>query len=99
MHFWNIFQISCINFSSIFQGQRIVGALKTIRNRSPVTGGQFAAWGGMFSLIDCGLIYVRKKEDPFNSIASGAITGGLLMIRNGPAAMAGSALLGWWMSF
>ena len=39
-------------------------------------------WGGLFSSIDCGLVAIRKKEDPWNSIASGALTGGILAIRS-----------------
>ena len=38
-------------------------------------------WGGMFSVCDCTLVAIRGKEDPFNSIASGFLTGGLLQIR------------------
>lgn len=51
-------------------------------------------WGGMFSTIDCALIHIRKKEDPWNSIISGAATGGILAARNGLPAMAGSAFIG-----
>lgn len=29
--------------------------------RGPLTGVQFAAWGGMFSTIDCGLVAIRRK--------------------------------------
>lgn len=45
-------------------------------------GGQFAVWGGLFSTIDCSLVYMRKKEDPWNSIISGAATGGILAARS-----------------
>lgn len=45
-------------------------------------------------MIDCTLIHFRKKEDPWNSIISGAATGGILAARNGLPAMAGSALVG-----
>lgn len=48
----------------------------------------------MFSTIDCALIHIRKKEDPWNSIISGAATGGILAARNGVSAMAGSAFIG-----
>ena len=41
-------------------------------------------WGGMYSSFDCALIAVRGKEDPWNSIGSGAITGGILAARGGP---------------
>jgi hypothetical protein len=44
--------------------------------------GNFAVWGGLFSAIDCSLVYMRKKEDPWNSIASGALTGAILSVRS-----------------
>lgn len=48
----------------------------------------------MYSSFDCSLIWLRDKEDPWNSIGSGFLTGGLLMARNGPRAALGSAVLG-----
>ena len=44
--------------------------------------GNFAVWGGLFSAIDCSLVYIRKKEDPWNSITSGALTGAVLSVRS-----------------
>jgi len=41
----------------------------------------FSAWGGIFSLADCSFVYLRKKEDPWNSIMSGALTGAVLQAR------------------
>lgn len=70
------------------------GMTTTIKQKSPILAGNFAVWGAMFSTIDCSLVYVRKKEDPWNSIISGAATGGILAARNGVPAMAGSALIG-----
>ncbi|KAH8293161.1 hypothetical protein KR044_007481 [Drosophila immigrans] len=75
-------------------GRRLVGSLAAVKSRSPVIAGNFAAWGGMFSTIDCTLVHFRKKEDPWNSIISGAATGGILAARNGLASMAGSAIIG-----
>jgi mitochondrial import inner membrane translocase subunit TIM17 len=45
------------------------------------TGGGFAMWGGMFSVVDCTMAHLRGKEDSLNSITSGALTGALLSIR------------------
>ncbi|XP_072423620.1 mitochondrial import inner membrane translocase subunit Tim17-B-like [Chiloscyllium punctatum] len=56
--------------------------------------GSFAVWGGLFSTIDCGLVKLRAKEDPWNSITSGALTGAVLASRSGPLAMVGSAMMG-----
>lgn len=60
-----------------------LGSLAAIKERSPIVAGNFAVWGGMFSTIDCSLVYMRQKEDPWNSIMSGALTGGILAARNG----------------
>jgi hypothetical protein len=43
--------------------------------------GNFAVWGGLFSTFDCCLMGLRGKEDPWNSIGSGAITGAVLAAR------------------
>jgi import inner membrane translocase subunit TIM17 len=71
-----------------------LGSVTSIKARSPIIAGNFAVWGGMFSTIDCTLVHFRKKEDPWNSIISGAATGGILAARNGVGAMAGSAIIG-----
>lgn len=71
-----------------------IDSLSAIKTRSPIIAGNFAVWGGMFSTIDCTLVHFRKKEDPWNSIISGAATGGILAARNGVPAMAGSAIIG-----
>jgi hypothetical protein len=59
-----------------------------------VLGGQFAVWGGLFACCDCSLTAIRQKEDPWNSIISGATTGGILAARAGPRAMASAAVVG-----
>ncbi|XP_033164018.1 mitochondrial import inner membrane translocase subunit Tim17-A [Drosophila mauritiana] len=75
-------------------GRRVAGSVAAIKTKSPVIGGSFAAWGAVFSIVDCSLVHLRQKEDPWNSIVSGAVTGGILASRNGAAAMAGSAIIG-----
>ncbi|XP_024860260.1 mitochondrial import inner membrane translocase subunit Tim17-B isoform X1 [Kryptolebias marmoratus] len=85
-----------INRSAIFQGvgHRLKGSAKAVRVRAPQIGGSFAVWGGLFSTIDCGLVRLRGKEDPWNSITSGALTGAILAARSGPLTMMGSAMMG-----
>ncbi len=56
-------------------GSRLHGALSCIQARGPVLGGNFAAWGGLFATCDCSLAALRHKEDPWNSIFSGAVAG------------------------
>lgn len=51
-------------------------------------------WGGLFSSFDCTLVWLRKKEDPWNSIISGAATGGVLAARGGWRAASRSAAVG-----
>ncbi|XP_069603949.1 mitochondrial import inner membrane translocase subunit Tim17-B isoform X1 [Ranitomeya imitator] len=73
---------------------RLRGSMNAVKIRAPQIGGSFAVWGGLFSTIDCGLVKLRGKEDPWNSITSGALTGAVLASRSGPLAMVGSALMG-----
>lgn len=74
--------------------KRLLGSVMAIKQRSPIIAGNFAVWGGMFSTIDCTLVHIRKKEDPWNSIMSGTLTGGILAARSGATAMITSAIFG-----
>ena len=75
-------------------GSRLSGSSSFVAARAPVLGGQFAVWGGLFACCDCTLTSIRQKEDPWNSIVSGAATGGMLAARAGPKAMASAAVVG-----
>ena len=48
--------------------------------------------GGLFSSFDCAVKGYRQKEDPYNAIISGFLTGGTLAVRSGPKGMLGSAI-------
>ncbi|PIO38095.1 hypothetical protein AB205_0123880 [Aquarana catesbeiana] len=61
---------------------RFRGSVSAVKIRAPQIGGSFAVWGGLFSTIDCSLVRVRGKEDPWNSITSGALTGAILASRS-----------------
>ncbi|KIM83225.1 hypothetical protein PILCRDRAFT_819462 [Piloderma croceum F 1598] len=74
------------------RGERFVGAISTIKARAPVTGGNFGVWGGMFSTFDCAVKGWRQKEDAWNAIISGFMTGGALAARSGPKSALGSAI-------
>ncbi|XP_006982505.1 mitochondrial import inner membrane translocase subunit Tim17-A isoform X1 [Peromyscus maniculatus bairdii] len=80
--------------SPVGVNHRLRGSLTAIKTRAPQLGGSFAVWGGLFSMIDCSMVQIRGKEDPWNSITSGALTGAILAARNGPVAMVGSAAMG-----
>ena len=74
-------------------GERRIGMVTAIKARAPVTAGNFGVWGGMFSTFDCAVKGVRKKEDPYNSIIAGFLTGGCLAIRGGWRASRNGAIM------
>lgn len=76
------------------QGERLRGAMYAAKARAPVLGGSFAVWGGLYSCFDCSLSAMRQKEDPWNSILSGAATGGVLAARAGAKAATKNAIIG-----
>lgn len=76
------------------RGERFIGAIDAVKVRAPALGGSFAVWGGLFSTFDCVLQGIRRKEDPWNSITSGALTGGVLASRSGIRAAGKSAAVG-----
>lgn len=43
------------------KGTRLMGAIGNCAARSPVMGGQFAVWGGLFACCDCSLTAIRQK--------------------------------------
>ncbi|XP_010509340.1 PREDICTED: mitochondrial import inner membrane translocase subunit TIM17-2 [Camelina sativa] len=76
------------------KGSRFVGGTQSVSMNAPRTGGSFAVWGGLFSTFDCSMVYLRQKEDPWNSIIAGAATGGFLSMRQGLGAASRSAVFG-----
>ncbi|RFU27634.1 hypothetical protein B7463_g8713, partial [Scytalidium lignicola] len=72
--------------------ERLIGSMVAIKARAPVLGGNFGVWGGVFSLSDCAIKGIRKKEDPWNAIGAGFMTGGSLAIRGGFKAARNSAI-------
>ncbi|KAI8872212.1 mitochondrial import inner membrane translocase subunit TIM17 [Ramicandelaber brevisporus] len=76
------------------RGERWLGSVAAVKARAPVLGGNFGVWGGMFSTFDCALKEIRRKEDPWNAIGSGALTGGFLAARSGYKVALGSAVFG-----
>lgn len=101
--FGNSFALGCVG-GSVFhgikgmrnspRGDRLRGALAGMRLRGPVTGGNFATWGGLFGVYDCIFMHLRNKVDPINPIAAGFCVGGTLAARAGPQAAFKSAVVG-----
>ena len=73
---------------------RMRGSVNAVRIRAPRIGGSFAVRWSLFSTIDCGLVRLRGKEDPWNSITGGALTRAVLAACSGPSATVGSAKTG-----
>ncbi|KQK15340.1 hypothetical protein BRADI_1g22025v3 [Brachypodium distachyon] len=73
-------------------GTRLTGGIESVRMNVPRLAGSFAVWGGLYSAMDCTMVFVRRKEDPWNSIIAGAATGGILSLREGLRAAGRSAL-------
>ncbi|XP_057794202.1 mitochondrial import inner membrane translocase subunit TIM17-2-like [Salvia miltiorrhiza] len=76
------------------KGERLIGGSQAVRMNAPRVGGSFAVWGGLFSTFDCTMVYMRQKEDPWNSIIAGAAAGGFLQMRQGMRAASRSAFFG-----
>jgi len=81
-------------FRNASSGNKFEQMFSRVKARTPVLGGSFAVWGTLFSLCDCTFTYIRKKEDPWNAIISGAATGGILAARAGMKAAGKSAMVG-----
>jgi len=67
---------------------------RMVRQNAPKTGAAFAIWGFSFSLCDCTLIALRKKEDMLNSVIAGGTTGFVLAARQGMAVATVSGAIG-----
>ncbi len=76
------------------KGERWRGGIYSARSRAPILGGNFAVWGGTFSAFDCSLQYIRQRDDHWNAIASGFLTGGVLAARGGWKAASRNAVVG-----
>lgn len=81
-------------FKNSPRGFRLKGAYQSVALRAPNIGGGFAVWGGLFASFDCLYSHLRRKEDPWNAIFSGASTGGVLALRAGWKAVAKNAFIG-----
>lgn len=78
------------------RGDRLTGAYAAMKQRGPIVGGNFAVWGGLFSTFECILMKFtgNNKESAATSIASGALTGGVLAVRGGTSAVVTNAVVG-----
>ncbi|PKI83433.1 Tim17p [Malassezia vespertilionis] len=75
------------------RGERLMGSISSIKARAPVLGGNFGVWGGLFTTFDCSVKSIRQKEDPWNAICAGFLTGSSLAIRGGPKTAFGAGVM------
>ena len=53
------------------------------KRRAPISGGNFAAWMGLFGFWQCAFLYVTGHDSHLNQIGAGAITGAMVNMRGG----------------
>lgn len=69
-------------------GARFVGGAQAVRMNAPRLGGTFAGVRGLYMTLDHTMVYMRNKEDRWNSFVAGAASTGLLTFRKGNIALA-----------
>ncbi|KAF9593006.1 hypothetical protein IFM89_019733 [Coptis chinensis] len=72
-------------------GYRMSGAFQNMRINAPRTGGFSLGW--FVFCFDCYMVFLREKEDHYNSIIAAA-TGAFVQLRRGLRPMCGSAVVG-----
>ncbi|PIA30321.1 hypothetical protein AQUCO_05600034v1 [Aquilegia coerulea] len=73
-------------------GARFLAGTQAAKMNAPRLACTFAVWSGLFSTFHYTSSYLQQKEDQWNSIIAGAAAAGLLNIRSGLPAAAGSAV-------
>ncbi|EGD78731.1 hypothetical protein PTSG_01711 [Salpingoeca rosetta] len=81
-------------YRSAPMGLKYRECINAIKLRAPTVGGNFGIWGAMFSSFDCSFAALRGKDDPWNAIASGFVTSGVLAARFGASTALKSAVGG-----
>ncbi|KAH8298269.1 hypothetical protein KR018_012349 [Drosophila ironensis] len=75
-------------------GRGLYSGLDAVKIRAPGVAGSFALWGATFSTLECALVHLRQREDSWNPILSGAVTGSVFAARRGLLSMANGAVSG-----
>jgi len=74
--------------------EKLKNALYRVTTRAPRFGSGFALFSVLFSATDCTLSHFRGIEDWKNSVTAGAVSGGILAMRNGVKTTIFSAITG-----
>ncbi|TPX69127.1 hypothetical protein SpCBS45565_g02655 [Spizellomyces sp. 'palustris'] len=92
-------------FQKMSTKQQIKVTLKDMGNRSYSSAKNFAVVGAVFAGTECLIETYRAKNDLWNGVSAGCITGGVLAAKAGPKAVLGgcvgfaafSAAIDYWM--
>ncbi|KAI9017779.1 mitochondrial inner membrane translocase subunit Tim17/Tim22/Tim23/peroxisomal protein PMP24 [Gaertneriomyces semiglobifer] len=92
-------------FQKMSTKEQVKVTLKDMGKRSASSAKNFAIVGAVFSGTECLIETYRAKNDIWNGVAGGCITGGILAAKAGPAAVvtgcagfaAFSAAIEYWM--
>ncbi|CAI9778375.1 unnamed protein product [Fraxinus pennsylvanica] len=74
------------------KGERLIWGSQAVR-MSAACASHCAAYGGLCSVLKSSMIYVRQKDDPWNSILPEAAAAGFLQIRQGLGPASRTALI------
>ncbi|RCV44329.1 hypothetical protein SETIT_9G364500v2 [Setaria italica] len=75
-------------------GDRLAGGARAVRAHAPRLGGSWAGFWAVWEVFENAIFFARRKEDPWNGIAAGAATWGLVDLRRGARVAARSTLVG-----
>ncbi|CAI9775021.1 unnamed protein product [Fraxinus pennsylvanica] len=74
------------------KGERLIRGSQALRMNAPRFASNCAIWGGLYSVFESSMTYVRQKDDPWNNILSAAAASGFLKMRQGLGPASRSAL-------
>ncbi|ORY71583.1 Tim17/Tim22/Tim23/Pmp24 family-domain-containing protein [Pseudomassariella vexata] len=77
------------NLKALSTKEQVKIGLKDMGSRSYGMAKNFGKVGGLFAGIECGIEGFRAKNDMFNGVAAGCLTGGILARSGGPIAAGG----------
>ncbi|KAK3123452.1 hypothetical protein QOZ80_8AG0631180 [Eleusine coracana subsp. coracana] len=80
--------------SPVGGGGRLAGAVRAVHANAPCVAGMCGAYAAVYCASKSAVSIAHQRDDPWNAVAGGAMSGGLLNARRGASAAALSAALG-----
>ncbi|CAL4914927.1 unnamed protein product [Urochloa decumbens] len=75
-------------------GGRLAGGARAVAAHAPRVGGSWAGFWGVWCVFENAVFFARRKDDPWNGIAGGAVASGFVDLRKGARVAARSTLSG-----